>query len=300
MEKASVLSQSTVHIHQVPWFRKLWFRKLSKTTLIYLIIIPGALILILPFFWMLSTGLKLPKQIFVMPPQLLPNPPQWQNFYEGWTKYAPFNLYLRNTLVIVTNNIIGNLVSCTLAAYGFARLKARGKDILFMMVLGTMMVPMWVTLIPQYVLFSKLHWTNSFLPLTIPAWFGWPFFIFLLRQFFMTIPQDLDDAARIDGASSWGVLWYILLPLCGPALATVAVFAFIGNWNNFLGPLIYLRDTNLYTLAIGLQRFQGTHGNVQYHYMMAVSTLIVLPIIIVFFLAQRLFVQGIVMTGLKG
>jgi ABC-type glycerol-3-phosphate transport system permease component len=150
------------------------------------------------------------------------------------------------------------------------------------------------------VLFSMLHWTNSFLPLTVPAWFGWPFFIFLLRQFFLTLPQDLDDAARIDGASTWGVLWYILLPLTGPALATVAVFAFIGNWNNFLSPLIYLRDTNLYTLAIGLQRFQGTHGNVQYHYMMAVSTLIVLPIILVFFLAQRLFVQGIVMTGLKG
>jgi multiple sugar transport system permease protein len=300
MDKAAVLTKVPPYIPNVPWYRRSAFRKISKTTLIYLIIIPGAMVLILPFLWMLSTGLKLPKQIFVMPPQLLPDPPQWKNFYEGWTKYVPFNLYLRNTLVVVINNIIGNLVSCTLAAYGFARLKARGKEVLFMLVLGTMMVPMWVTLIPQYVLFSYLHWTNSFLPLTVPAWFGWPFFIFLLRQFFMTIPTDLDDQARIDGASSFGVLWNILLPLCGPALATVAVFAFIGNWNNFLSPLIYLRDTNLYTLAIGLQRFQGTHGNVQYHYMMAVSTLIVLPIILVFFLAQRLFVKGIVMTGMKG
>lgn len=300
MEKATTLSRPTYQTYQAPWYRRSLFRKISKTTLIYLIIIPGAAVLILPFLWMLSTGLKLPKQIFVMPPQFIPDPPQWKNFYEGWTKYANFNLYLRNTLVVVSNNIIGNLVSCTLAAYGFARLKARGKNLLFLLVLGTMMVPMWVTLIPQYVLFSRLHWTNSFLPLTIPAWFGWPFFIFLLRQFFLTIPIDLDDAARIDGASSFGVLWYILLPLCGPALATVAVFAFIGNWNNFLSPLIYLRDTNLYTLAIGLQRFQGTHGNVQYHYMMAVSTLIVLPIVLVFFLAQRLFVKGIVMTGIKG
>ena len=169
-----------------------------------------------------------------------------------------------------------------------------------MMVLGTMMIPMWVTLIPQYVLFSKLHWTNTFLPLMVPAWFGWPFFIFLLRQFFMTIPRELDDAARIDGCSTWGILWRIILPLSMPALATVAVFGFIGNWNNFLGPLIYLRDQEKYTLALGLQRFQGVHGNVQYHYMMAVATITVLPIILMFFLAQRYFIRGIVMSGIKG
>jgi multiple sugar transport system permease protein len=159
---------------------------------------------------------------------------------------------------------------------------------------------MWVTLIPQYVLFSYLHWTNTFLPLMVPAWFGWPFFIFLLRQFFMTIPRDLDDAARIDGCSTFGILGRILLPLTKPALATVAVLAFIGNWNNFMGPLIYLRDQDKYTLALGLQRFQGVQGNVQYHYMMAVAVLTVLPIIIMFFFAQQYFVRGIVMTGIKG
>ena len=244
--------------------------------------------------------MKLPKQIFVFPPQLIPNPPQWRNFVDGWTRYVPFTLYLRNTLIITGNNIVGNLFSCCLAAYGFARLRARGKDVLFLLVLGTMMLPFWVTLIPQYVLFSRLHWTNTFLPLMVPAWFGWPFFIFLLRQFFMTIPRDLDAAARIDGCSTWGILWRVILPLSKPALATVAVFAFIGNWNNFLSPLIYLRDQDKYTLAIGLQRFQGVHGNMQYHHMMAVSTLIVLPILVVYFLAQRLFVRGIVMTGMKG
>lgn len=284
----------------VPWYRRRKVQKLFTNVILYIIIIIGGAILILPFLWMVTSGLKDAKHIFAYPPQIIPNPARWNNFYDGWTKFANFNLYLKNTLVITTNNIVGNLVSCVLAAYGFARLKARGKNFWFLMVLGTMMIPTWVTLIPQYVLFSKLKWTNTFLPLTVPAWFGWPFFIFLLRQFFMSIPKDLDDAARIDGCNTWEILWHVILPLSGPALATVAVFAFIGNWNNFLSPLIYLRDTEKYTLAIGLQRFQGTNGNVQYHYMMAVSTLVVLPIILVFFLAQRLFVQGIVMTGIKG
>jgi ABC-type glycerol-3-phosphate transport system permease component len=300
IKPSSDLSSPVFVTRTVPWYRNRKVTQLITNIILYIIILIGGSILILPFLWMVTSGLKDLKHIFLFPPQIIPNPAHWENFYDGWTKYANFTLYLRNTLIIVTNNVIGNLVSCVLAAYGFSRLKARGKEFWFLLVLGTMMIPMWVTLVPQYVLFSKLHWTNSFLPLTIPAWFGWPFFIFLLRQFFMTIPKDLDDAARIDGCNTWQILWNVLLPLSGPALATVAVFAFIGNWNNFLAPLIYLRDTDLYTLAIGLQRFQGTHGNVQYHYMMAVSSLVVLPIIAIFFLAQRLFVQGVVMTGIKG
>jgi len=283
-----------------PWYRRKGFRRAVYVILVYALIVPGAILLLLPFLWMLSTALKTPKQIFLFPPKWIPDPIRWQNFVEGWTKYLPFTLFLRNSLIITVNNIIGNLVSCSLAAYGFARLRARGKNILFLMVLGTMMIPMWVTLIPQYVLFSRLGWTNTFLPLMVPPWFGWPFFIFLLRQFFMTIPKDLDDAARIDGCSTWGILWRIILPLSRPALATVTVFAFIGNWNNFMGPLVYLRDQDKYTLALGLQRFQGQFGNVQYHYMMAVAVITVLPIIIVFFLAQQYFVRGIVMSGIKG
>jgi len=283
-----------------PWYQRKVVRRIALMILIYALIVPGAVMLMLPFLWMVSTALKPPKQVFAFPPVWIPHPVQWRNFVDGWTKYVPFTLYLRNSLIITTGNILGNLFSCSLAAYGFARLRARGKEIWFLMVLGTMMIPMWATLIPQYVLFSALHWTNTFLPLMVPAWFGWPFFIFLLRQFFMTIPRDLDDAARIDGCSTWGILFRIILPLSKPALATMVVFAFIGNWNNFMGPLIYIRDQDKYTLALGLQRFQGVQGNVQYHLMMAVATLTVLPIIIMFFLAQRYFVRGIVMTGMKG
>jgi ABC-type glycerol-3-phosphate transport system permease component len=268
--------------------------------LIYLILIPGAILFLLPFLWMLSTSLKVPKQIFAYPPIWIPNPIRWQNFPEAWVQHLNFTLFLRNSIIITVGNIIGNLVSCSLAAFAFARLRARGRNVLFILVLATMMVPMWVTLIPQYVLFSMLRWTNTFLPLMVPPWFGWPLFIFLLRQFFMTIPRDLDDAARIDGASSFGILWRVILPLSKPALATVIVFAFIGNWNNFMGPLVYLRDQDLYTLALGLQRFQGMYGNVEYHYMMAVAVVMVTPIILLFFFAQQYFVRGIVMTGIKG
>jgi len=283
-----------------PWYQRKAVRSAAHTILVYAVVIPGAILLTLPFLWMVSTAFKPPKQIFVFPPIWIPNPIRWQNFTEGWSKYVNFTLFLRNSLMVTTGNVIGNLLSCSLAAYGFARLRGRGKNILFLMVLATMMVPMWVTLIPQYVLFSKLGWTNTFLPLMVPPWFGWPFFIFLLRQFFMTIPKDLDDAARIDGCSSWGILFRIILPLSKPALAAVAVFAFIGNWNNFMGPLIYLRDEHKYTLALALQHFQGEYGQYQYHYMMAVAVLTVIPVIVVFFLAQRYFIRGIVMTGMKG
>jgi ABC-type glycerol-3-phosphate transport system permease component len=286
--------------YEIPWHKRKSTRQAFKTIAFFAIAIPIALLLILPFLWMVSTSLKVPKQVFKFPPVWIPDPIQWQNYPDAWTKYTNFNIPLMNSLIVTLTNIAGNLFSCSLAAYGFARLRGPGKNVLFLLVLGTMMVPMWVTLIPQYVLFSKLGWTNTLLPLTVPAWFGWPFFIFLLRQFFMTLPKELDDAARIDGASTWGIFGRILLPLTKPALATVAVFAFIGNWNNFIGPLIYLRDPEKHTLALALQRFQGTQGNVQYHYMMAVAVISLLPIIILFFIAQRFFVQGIVMSGIKG
>ncbi len=291
----------TVPVHyDVAWYKRPETRQVFKTILFFAIAIPIAVALILPFLWMVSTSLKVPKQIFKFPPIWIPNPIQWQNYPDAWTKYTNFNIPLMNSLIVTLTNIAGNLFSCSLAAYGFARLRAPGKNILFMLVLGTMMVPMWVTLIPQYVLFARLGWTNTLLPLTVPAWFGWPFFIFLLRQFFLTLPKELDDAARIDGASTWGIFSRILLPLTKPALATVAVFSFIGNWNNFIAPLIYLRDPEKQTLALAMQRFQGTQGNVQYNYMMAVAVISLIPIIVLFFVAQRFFVQGIVMSGIKG
>jgi ABC-type glycerol-3-phosphate transport system permease component len=280
----------------IKWVKRL--RQIGHAALVYGIAIPGAILFVLPFLWMLSTSVKPPNEIFIFPPKWIPDTLRWENYTQALA-LAPFDLYLRNTLFVTFGNVLGNLVSCTLAAYGFARLRARGKNVLFLLVLATLMLPYWVTLIPQYVLFSTLEWNNSFAPLMIPPWFGWPFFIFLLRQFFMTIPKELEEAARLDGASTLGILWHIIVPLSKPALATVAVLAFIGNWNNFLGPLIYLRDPNLHTLAIAVQRFRGSYGNLYYHYMMAVSVLVVIPVIVVFFVAQRFLIRGIVMTGLK-
>lgn len=273
-------------------------RRGGKILLVYALAIPGAILFLLPFLWMLSTSIKASNEIFIFPPRWIPEVIHLENYTEALA-LAPFGLYLRNTLFVVIGNMLGNLISCTLAAYGFARLRARGKNILFLLMLSTLMLPLWVTLIPQYVLFSAIGWSNSFAPLMVPAWFGWPFFIFLLRQFFMTIPKELEEAARLDGATTFGILWRIILPLSKPALATVAVLAFIGNWNNFLGPLIYLRDPNLYTLAIAIQKFRGQYGNLYYHYMMAISVLVVVPVIAIFFVAQRFLIRGIVMTGLK-
>jgi multiple sugar transport system permease protein len=283
-----------------PWYQRRTTRKIAHAVFIYVLVLPGAFLFILPLLWMLSTALKPPNQIFIYPPKWIPDPAQWSNFWEGWTAYLPFNLFLRNSLIITINNIIGNLISCCLAAYAFARLRARRKNVLFVLVLATMLLPYEVTVIPQYVLFTRLGWNNTWLPLMVPPWFGWPLFIFLLRQFFMTIPYDLDEAARLDGASSWRILWSIILPLSRPALATVVIFAFIGNWNNFLFPLIYIRDTNKQVLAVGLNMFRGAYGQIDFHYMMAVSLLVLLPVLVVFFFGQRLFVQGIALTGIKG
>jgi len=276
-------------------------RRISYLVVVYGLMLAGAALFILPFLWMVSTSLKDPKEIFTYPPQWIPNPVRWSNYAEGWAgnPLMPFTLFLRNTLIITTNNVIGNLVSCSLVAYGFARLQGRGKNVLFLCVLATMMVPQEVTLIPQYILFTKLRWVNTFLPLTVPAWFGWPFFIFLLRQFFMSLPTELDDAARIDGCSTWGILFRILLPLSKPALASVAIFAFIGNWNNFLSQLIYLHDRDKITLAVGLNMFRGQFTT-DFHLLMAVSVISLMPILVIFFLAQRIFIQGITFTGIRG
>lgn len=300
----SVLSGAGVAakpVNHMPWWQRKSTRKVIHAVVVYALILPGACIFLLPLLWMLSTALKPSNQIFVFPPQWIPDDPQWINFWNGWfNAHLPFNTFLRNSLIITTNNIIGNLFSCCLAAYGFARLRAKGKDFFFILVLATLLLPNEVTVIPQYVLFTKLGWNNSWLPLMVPPWFGWPFFIFLLRQFFMTIPHELDEAARLDGASSWTILWRIMLPLSKPALATVVIFAFIGNWNNFLYPLIYIRDPDKQVLAVGLNWFRGQYGQIEFHHMMAVALLILMPVLVVFFVGQRLFVQGIALTGIKG
>jgi ABC-type glycerol-3-phosphate transport system permease component len=257
----------------------------------------GAIVFLLPLFWMLSSSLKPEWQVLANPPVWIPNPPRWENYREALT-YLPFGRYAVNTLIISLGAIVGHVLSCTIVAYGFARLRAPGKDFFFLLLLSTLMLPYPVTMVPLFVLFNALGWINTFLPLIIPTFFGNAFYIFLLRQFFLTLPPDLEDAARIDGANTLQVLRHVILPISMPALATVVIFTFQASWNDFLQPLIYLQDQSRYTLTLGLNFFRGSF-QVRWSYLMAASLVVVLPVVIVFFLAQRLFIRGIAMTGMK-
>lgn len=257
-----------------------------------------ALLFLIPFLWMISSSLKPNYQIFEVPPRWIPNPPRWENYTEALT-ILPFGRYVFNTAVIAILTIVGHLLSCTIIAYGFARLRAPGRDTLFVIMLATMMLPYPVTMVPLYVLFQRLGWINTILPLVAPAFLGSPFYIFLMRQFFLTIPRDYEDAAVIDGANLLQILFRIMLPLSAPALATVAIFSFQAAWNDFLAPLIYLQRPELYTVTLGLQFFRSTYTT-NWAYLMAASLVTTLPIIVVFFLAQRYFVEGIAVGGVKG
>lgn len=268
--------------------------RIVATVLLWLV----ALIFITPLVWMLSSSLKPDYQIFAVPPELIPDPPRWENYQEALT-YVPFGRYAINTTVVTTLTIIGHLLSCTIVAYGFARLRAPGRDALFILVLATMMLPYPVTMVPLYMIFSRLDWVNTFLPLVVPAFFGNAFYIFLLRQFFLGLPRYLEDAARMDGANLLQTLWHVILPLSLPAIATVAIFTFQFSWNDFLAPLIYLHDQTHYTVALGLNFFRSSY-QVQWALLMAASLVTMLPVIVVFFLAQRLFIEGISLTGVKG
>lgn len=257
-----------------------------------------ALLFLLPFAWLISTSLKDPKQIFVVPPQWIPNPFVWSN-YPRSTTFIPFWRYLANTLYVTFFNVVALVISCSLVAYGFARIKWPGRNIVFLVLISTLMIPYPVTLIPTFLIFRDLGLVGTLNALTFPALFGSAFFIFLLRQFYMTIPQELSQAAKIDGASEFQIYWKIILPLSKPALSVVALFAFIANWNDFLGPLIFLNDKNTYTLAIGLYGFFG-RSRTEWGLLMAAATIMIAPIILLFFLAQRTFIEGITLTGLKG
>jgi ABC-type glycerol-3-phosphate transport system permease component len=238
----------------------------------------------------------------VFPPQLLPDIPRWGNYLQVWTT-QPIARWIANSLIIILFSVPGAIISGSLTAYAFARFDFPGRGFLFMALLSTLMLPFEVTLIPQYLLFYQLKWIDTFLPLTVPAWFGGgAITVFLLRQFFMTIPKDLDEAARVDGASSLRILWSIILPLARPALTTVAILQFLSHWNDFLGPFIYLNDKNMFTISIGLRYFQQvpeTLGEPKEHLLMVTTVVMTIPAILIFFAAQRYFVRGIVMTGLK-
>ncbi|MEO5952382.1 MAG: carbohydrate ABC transporter permease, partial [Chloroflexia bacterium] len=264
----------------------------------YTLLIAGSIAILIPVFWMVSSALKPNSQIFLFPPQWLPNPIQWDNFVKALTS-LPFDVYFKNTLIIEIGTIIGTVLSCTVVAYGFARFNAPGSKTLFIILLSTMMLPSAVTMIPTYILFTKLNWVNTLLPLVVPSYFGNPFFIFLMRQFFMTIPRDFEEAARIDGANTWQILTKLILPLSKPAIATVTIFTFMGVWNDFMGPLIYLNKPETYTLALGLNFFKGQYVS-NWNMLMAASLVMMLPLIILFFAAQKAFIEGITLTGVKG
>ncbi len=257
----------------------------------------AAALFLAPAVWMLSSSLKPDYEIFASPPVLWPADPRWQNYTEALTA-LPFGRFAINTLIIALSSIVGHLLSCSLVAYGFARLRAPGKGFLFILLLSTLMLPYPVTMVPLFIIFSRLGLVNSFAPLILPTFFGNAFYIFLLRQSFKQIPADLEDAARIDGAGTLQVLRNIILPLSRPALATVAIFTFQAAWNDFLAPLIFLHDQSLYTLQLGLSLFRGAY-NVQWAYLLASSLVVTLPVIGLFFFAQRSFIEGTAFTGTK-
>ena len=276
-------------------------RKTGLQVFYYALILFVSMLFLVPWIWLVSTSLKPPQQILQIPPRLIPRPFMWINYWYGVT-YINFFRYLSNTLVICVAVIVGRVFSCTVVAYALSHINWAGRRILFAIVLATMMLPGQVTMIPIFIIFTRLGWVNTFYPLTVPAFFGDAFFIFMMRQFFMTIPKDLTDCARLDGASHFGIYWRVVMPLAKPALATLLAFTFIWTFTDFQNPLIYLKDRDLWTLSLGmrgyLQRY-GAGGGTAMGAMMAAATLYTLPMIILFFAAQKTFIQGVVTTGLK-
>ncbi|MGQ9553666.1 MAG: carbohydrate ABC transporter permease [Anaerolineae bacterium] len=258
----------------------------------------GSIAFVLPFVWMVSTAFKPRWEQLVMPPVWIPSRIEWNNFISPLQRQPVLRWY-GNTLTLVVFNVFGALLSSSLVAYGFARLQFRGRNLLFMILLSTMMLPGQVTLIPTYYFFSRIHWTDSLRPLIVPAYFAAPFYVFLLRQFFMTISTEMDDAAEIDGCSIFDIYWRIILPMSKPALGVVAITEFTWNWNDFFGPLIYVNTPIKFPIAAGLRLFQ-TRSDPQIGQTMAMTFLSIIPLLVVFYSAQRYFIQGIVITGVKG
>ena len=268
------------------------------TNLVIHILLVGVLVIFMgPFFWLLSTSFKTDAAMFRLPPQWVPDPVTLEHYRQALVEF-PALRYTGNTLIIVFFSTIGTVLSCSMAAYAFSRLKWPDRGLIFGIMLATMMIPGQVTMIPVFIMFSKMHWVDTFLPLIVPAFFGNAFFIFLLRQFFLTLPEELLEAARLDGASEWRVFWQIVLPLSKPALLTVMIFTVLREWNDFMGPLIYLTSEGNRTLALGLAHLKGVQGT-EWGLLMAASLLMVLPALLLFFVAQRFFIEGIALTGTK-
>ena len=266
-------------------------------------LVAGAVVMVVPFIWLVRSALMLDAQIFINPPEWIPNPPAWSNFTEALTA-QPFGQFFINTMIIEFFVVTGTTLTCAMAGFAFARLRWTGRNFWFALLLTGVMLPYAVTLIPTFIGWSSIGALDTFFPLTVPAWFaggaGGAFNIFLFRQFFLGLPYELDEAAYVDGASPWQVFWLIVMPLSKPVLIVVAIFTFIGVWNDFLGPLLYLgSDETKFTLALGLATFQSIY-TAQWGYLMAASLVVILPIVVLFFVLQRYFVEGIALTGLKG
>ncbi len=277
-----------------------------QRTIAFTVLSLAALIFLAPLLWMIATSAKPETQAASGAISLLPDPPTIapdsaaQNNKAVWNDESiNFPLYLRNTLIVAFLSVGGMVLSSAVVAYGFARINWRGRGVLFTLLLATMMIPFPVLMAPLFVLFSKLHWIGTLRPLWVPAWFGGAFNIFLLRQFFRGIPVELDEAARLDGCSHWGIFWRVILPLSKPALAVVALFHFIYVWNDFLAPLIFLQHREQFTLALGLQLYQSKAGNTPWNLLMAASTMVMAPVLLLFLVTQRSFVKGISSEGLK-
>jgi multiple sugar transport system permease protein len=264
----------------------------------YMILIGLSFVVLLPFFWMVSTSLKTKATMWQFPPQWIPDSPRWSNYVDAFS-FAPFSTYIMNTLTIELFVILGQVVSCTIVAYGFSRFRFRGREVLFMIMLATMLIPDQVTMIPLFLMFSKFGWVDTYLPLTVPMFFGNAFFVFLMRQYMLTIPKDLDEAAKIDGANSFQILWKVLVPLLRPSMTIIVVFTFSNVYNDFMGPLIYLNSPEKFTLAVGLANFVSSRGS-EWNLLMAASTVTLLPLLILYYFAQRNLIGGVASMGIKG
>jgi multiple sugar transport system permease protein len=279
------------------WWLGWVLHRLWRLLLYALLILIGTM-LTTPFLWLVSTSLKRHGEGFMVPIRWLPEKPHWENYVNVFIRF-PYARFIYNTVIITVLATLGNVISSVLVGYSLARLRWSGRNVVFVVLLATMMLPGVVTLVPQFIIFFKIGWINNYLPLIVPAWFGSAFYIFLLRQFMRALPMELDEAARVDGAGSFRILWRIIAPLCMPAIATVTIFAAMSHYNDFMHPLLYLSKTETYTISLGLRMFQTQHV-AWWELQMAAATVAVLPLVIIFFFNQKAFIKGIAFTGLSG
>ena len=293
------VQQPSIFNPQSPAFKRLFWR-----TILYLFLALGLAMFLLPMVWLVSGSLKPEGQVFTIPPTFIPEPIVWGNYPQALNKF-PFWISLKNTMTIVVGVLVGRVLTASLVAYSFARLRFPGRSLLFVIVLSTMMIPYHVVLIPQYLIFRDLGWLDTPLPIIVPNWFGGgAFFIFMMRQFFMSLNREIDEAARIDGCGFFGTFWRVILPQSLPAVGALSIFTFMGEWNDFFAPLIYLNTEEKMTLAVAIRTWQFdtnlTYQAATWPELMVMSTILTIPPVLVFFFLQRYFIQGVVVTGVKG